>query len=542
IRSEASYWDFVVVRRLVENLSVHYVPCKKPSEDAAKGGKEGQHASPAPSIKSRFRFKFHAFEEPPVVPDEPAWACVLLPKTPQRQLGGLLTFAEKLKWPNFETLRANLTRKINDARADPELMKAIFAPAVRASPLPPDVPPLDRSDIFAKSRTCQLLRLHHPGQSAMRERTYIGGWLSRSWFTGCVLPGESINHLLMCTILENDAQANEKLGPIANLYGGFVYSNASWWSRMCIVGRVLACMANAAECQGWMYAPLTPEAADGEMHRDAWFEVEAIDVLRSEVRRPRIFEPQAVLHDSSPLGWDGKLTASVFSLPLDDSRFNPELRSTGLMTVVLDRLVIDPLPGDSQKPGRPLKAQAAIRFVVTKSKSATATATTGDNKQVVTFPLSYAVCFISSFPCLTPNGFIAKTKKEAAFDTTDAREGGPAAHHQQSSQPPTDSTHSDGPQPQSSKRHRSRRLPGHFLHIASYPYEYIPIADLPTISSFPPREPTAEVGDILFSSNNPTASTNSSSSTTVDEESAIVDDDDDYDDAVAQGAEEDIHH
>lgn len=486
IRTDASHWDIVVVRRLVENLDVLYVPYKKKEDELAKE-KEQPPPPPTTSIKSRFKFKFHSSDDtPPIPPDEPAWSCVLLPKSPQRQLGGLLTFAEQLKWPNFEILRDNLTRKINAARSNPDIMKAMFSSAVRASPLPPGVPPLDRGDIFAKSRTCQLLRVHHPGQSAMREPTYIGGWLSRSWLTGCVMPGETIFHLLICTVLENDPRANEKLGPIVNLYGGFVYNHQSWWSRMCIVGRVLACMNNASECMGWMYAPLTPETAEGEIHSDQWFEVEAIDVLRSEIKRARICEPQAVLHDSSPLGWDGKLTASVFSLPLDESKINPEVKNRGLQ-IDLERLIVDPLAGESQKPGRPLKTQASVKFRLKKMN--------GD-EQAVTFPLSYSVCFISSFPCLTPNGYIARTKGESALDTTDAREGG-LASGPSTTVDDMDCGSGTGAANQSCKRHRSRRLPGHLLHIASYPYEYISLETLPHISSFPPREAMLEVGDIL---------------------------------------------
>jgi hypothetical protein len=73
------------------------------------------------------------------------------------------------------------------------------------------------------------------------------GWLSRSYLSGLILPGEGLNHFLIATLLENDDHAVQVLGEDANLYGGFVYMSKSYWATACIVGRVLAAGKGASE-------------------------------------------------------------------------------------------------------------------------------------------------------------------------------------------------------------------------------------------------------------------------------------------------------
>ncbi|KAI5305845.1 hypothetical protein KEM55_008822, partial [Ascosphaera atra] len=305
-------------------------------------------------------------------------ACVLIPQNSRRQLSGLFSFAEKIQWPHFDEFKARLSGKIKPAWGNDPRLATLFASPIRATPLPPGVAPLDQTDIFSKSWTTQLIRLHHPPTSVIvDDPNYIGGWLSRSWLTGCVFPGESINHLLMCTILENDPHANRRLGPVANLYGGFVFEGKSWWSRMCILGRVLACIDSASECMGWVYAPVVPQTVSGEVHRDKWFIIDAMDVLKSGGKVPRIYDAAAVLHESSPLGAEGKLTANAFSLPLDDSARNPELKEGNKFWTALERVIVDPLEQGPQGPGsqaqqqnrhngRPLKAKASLKFTIAR--------------------------------------------------------------------------------------------------------------------------------------------------------------------------------
>jgi len=84
------------------------------------------------------------------------------------------------------------------------------------------------------------------------------GWLSKSYLTGLILPGEGLSHFLISTLLENDEAAIGQLGEQANLYGGFVYSRKSFWSTACIIGRVLAAGKGSSECMGWLSSPILP--------------------------------------------------------------------------------------------------------------------------------------------------------------------------------------------------------------------------------------------------------------------------------------------
>ena len=98
------------------------------------------------------------------------------------------------------------------------------------------------------------------------------GWLSNTYLSGLILPGEGLNHFLLSTLLENDSVAILSLGRDACLYGGFKYSNRSFWSKECIVGRVLAAGKGARECMGWISSPVTPK---GLKHsEDAWVDIE----------------------------------------------------------------------------------------------------------------------------------------------------------------------------------------------------------------------------------------------------------------------------
>ncbi len=96
------------------------------------------------------------------------------------------------------------------------------------------------------------------------------GWLSRSYLTGLILPGEGLSHFLISTLLENDEVAVARLGDEANLYGGFLYSSKSYWSTSCIIGRVLAAGKGASECMGWLSSDVLPKGMG-----DGWVNIEA---------------------------------------------------------------------------------------------------------------------------------------------------------------------------------------------------------------------------------------------------------------------------
>lgn len=174
-----------------------------------------------------------------------------------RQLSGLLHFARKLKWPNIDSLASKIASNGISIADSTSSTPAISTPLSHRS-----------SSYFSTSRP--LLRR---GMSSRAQGISAlinpAGWLSNSYISGLILPGEGLGHFLISTLLENDTAAVSKLGQEANLYGGFVYSNKSFWSNACIVGRVLAAGKAARECMGWISSDVTPRGT-----RDGWVDIE----------------------------------------------------------------------------------------------------------------------------------------------------------------------------------------------------------------------------------------------------------------------------
>ena len=102
------------------------------------------------------------------------------------------------------------------------------------------------------------------------------GWLSNSYVSGLILPGEGLSHFLISTLLENDDTAVLKLGQEANLYGGFAYGNRSFWSTACIVGRILAAGKGSSDCVGWVSSDIVPHGIG-----EGWFDIEVETVPES---------------------------------------------------------------------------------------------------------------------------------------------------------------------------------------------------------------------------------------------------------------------
>ncbi|KOS19833.1 hypothetical protein ESCO_005714 [Escovopsis weberi] len=204
----------------------------------------------------------------------------------QRQVDGLIHFARKLMWPGIDAYE----RRIYD-----NARSMANAPVALQSPLSV---PLQRQDSKQDSYfgawdiTCQ--RGHHKERGRAQRRRmaaalHSSGWLSKSYVFGLMMPGDALSHFLMATLLENDSEALLRVGSFANLSSGFVYSEKSFWSTSCIVGRVLAAGNGSAECMGWVSTDITPQGA-----LEGWIHVAVQEVpskyrLRMRVlRKPRL--------------------------------------------------------------------------------------------------------------------------------------------------------------------------------------------------------------------------------------------------------------
>ncbi|KAI1300438.1 hypothetical protein F5Y03DRAFT_385987 [Xylaria venustula] len=209
-------------------------------------------------------------------------------KYPERQVTGLLHFARKLRWPGLEVTATKVSENVATLSEGTPINTPLSTSDTRRSSY-------FGSDQASVSQRTQLVR-----RRKVDAALHASGWISRSYISGLILPGEALSHLLMSTLLENDKEAIERLGTTANLCGGFVYSGKSFWSTASIVGRVLAAGQGSAECMGWISSDVLPQEFD-----DGWVNI-AVEDIRDDVtkvgKKARIWGKASVERDSNVLG------------------------------------------------------------------------------------------------------------------------------------------------------------------------------------------------------------------------------------------------
>lgn len=176
-----------------------------------------------------------------------------------RQLSGLVHFARRLKWPNTEELTARIAN--NEIATSDSLWSSTTAgtsPSVSA-----------QHTEFVFTARGQGTQKSLPESGVATVILQPSGWLSSSYVSGLILPGEGLSHFLISTLLENDEAALSTLGREASLYSGFSYSGRSFWSSACVVGRVLAAGKGASECVGWISSDIIPRGVG-----DAWVHID----------------------------------------------------------------------------------------------------------------------------------------------------------------------------------------------------------------------------------------------------------------------------
>ncbi|GKT62337.1 hypothetical protein ColTof3_09676 [Colletotrichum tofieldiae] len=184
----------------------------------------------------------------------------------ERQVNGLTNFARKLRWPDIES--DSYAEQISETVNKVSEATPIHTPA--ETPMSIDT---KRSSYFGGGRTEAKVTRHPSGKHKISAALHPSGWLSKSYVSGLMLPGEGLYHLIMSTLLENDKEAMAKLGPMANLCGGFVYRGKSFWSTSCIIGRVLAAGQGSAQCMGWISSDIIPQG-----HGDGWVNIDVAEV------------------------------------------------------------------------------------------------------------------------------------------------------------------------------------------------------------------------------------------------------------------------
>ncbi|PYH89407.1 hypothetical protein BO71DRAFT_109729 [Aspergillus ellipticus CBS 707.79] len=435
LRSGKLNWDLVTVRRLMDSFNFTYSsvdPGARPQMPSLPGKHEDRHH------RRSFleTFTHHRSSTSPTNHNECAWRCHLVPSHVDQQLKGLFVFADNLGWPRLQQFK-NALRSTLEGEGSVERIREAFATPIR-NPLPAGYTAQElRKEMYNRSPSRRLLLLR-PRDST--DPLDVGGWITRTWLAGFVIPGESISHLLMATMLENDADAMATLGPVINLYGGFAYNGKTWWSKKSIVGRVLASQEGTKVCLAWLGSSVLPKDSQTAQPLDnTWFEVDVREPPRRP-GKPRIKHGNRLSFESTPLGL-GDMTSGAFLMPVDGPT-----ESWSKLGINFEDLAFT-IDGERRQPEDnhlTVAQKACVNFTLTSDAF---------EPKTVSFSLTYNVRFVSSHECRPPGGLISY------HHTMGANESGRSSSTS------------------SYVSHRHHRLPGHPLH-RSYAYRWVPLESL----------------------------------------------------------------
>lgn len=458
-------WDILFFQRASDNLIFKYTPPE--TSPAASLPEQSQQKIETPAqneMKQRgFRARFgsisqhfpirrsnstragqeNALHEQSAC--ESIWeTVVVLPRRPERQLKGLAVFAEKIGWPGHETLEARIRSNLlqHNGETTQTLTSESVSPAYNA-PVKSQTTSrtLPKKEAYCRSPSHRYLVLHESDSTADNAKD-TGGWLSRSWLAGLVMPGESIHQLLMATALENDPIALHTLGSVANLYGGLSYGDEfTWWSTKCIVGRVLAALPGSKVCMGWVRVNTIPDIQEGNTFvnlKNTWISVEGVQEPLQ--KNTRIRQGIKMASESNPLG-KGRVASDTFTIPVDEE----DSEHGSKFDVKFDKLILS-------RQATPVECcgSEAIKSIFTADRASVSFQVTASESFTVSFPLKHNVAFISSYTCQPPRGSITHHTPQHD-DSSETHGHNEQLHH----------TH----------------LPGHPLH-KSYKYKYVPLKDL----------------------------------------------------------------
>ncbi|KAF1851951.1 uncharacterized protein K460DRAFT_401950 [Cucurbitaria berberidis CBS 394.84] len=394
IKTQKIDWDLVLARRFLENILV------------VKGSDTAESSQPP-----KPRGLLSLLSASPQA-DPPRSDMILLPQHQTRQLAGLSCFAETLRWPNLDVLTTELSQKLglqDDSEQTEQRPSSsgrlldITTPSSISVYGTPLQTPRSASHIpdnyfghvgkpsLSRHNSRSLRVPLSPSLLSREDRSVpalnnIGGWLSRSYLTGLVLPGEAISHFLISTLLENDKFAIANLGDSANLYGGFSYASRTWWSAKSIVGRVLACVEGSTECMGWISCPKLPDSPSDRWHSIHSEQLPYEDRLRTTVSSDLVVQDSAI----APKDALTTIKPEDFVLP-SDSESVPG-HSITFTSWELTPLNPDLIDTDSLST-QPTEIDIHVPSVTFASADQTASHT---------FTLAYDVHFVTSWPCTTP--------------------------------------------------------------------------------------------------------------------------------------------
>ncbi|KAI9804938.1 MAG: hypothetical protein M1833_006241 [Piccolia ochrophora] len=380
LRRETVDWDLIMAQRWLENMQV----VKPGPEESLDPAEEGQET------KRRRWFKHAAPKSDELSQNGSSFLDIttFLPRHTARQRSGLLLFAHSIKWPGLDGVL--------------ECLEEHDVPPSSIDMLPQGPSPDDSDSDDPQLTQAQLehgphqLKIElHPSSS----RRGDVGWISKFWLSGLVLPGEISNHLLISTLLELSPQILRQIGTTANLYGGFVHANRSWWSANSVVGRVMAAADGSSQCGDWISCAIVPSGVT-----EGWVDIEFSESWRSpREEKPRVNDAERVARQANILGSDDGST-TIFSddltLPVDNDDENANIPD-----IVLASLRFDPPPSLHPFPSAPTSIASATFTLPNPHQDATAT--TSVLPREISITLAHPSRFLTAYPCRPPTSAAA---------------------------------------------------------------------------------------------------------------------------------------
>ncbi|KAF3918111.1 hypothetical protein ABW21_db0208683 [Orbilia brochopaga] len=390
-------------------------------------------------------------------PEGDAYDAFFVPQHLERQLDGLLHFARKIGWPGIEMLEGVVRDKLRDPaglQTPGSFLSYKTAPNSPSRLTPRSTGGSSYFGYFTGKHTSSAI-VRNLGQ---------GGWLSRTYTAGLILPGEGLPHLLMGCLLENDTLALNEIGEQGSMYGGIVRTNldvhgatSSWWSMNNIVGKVLATEV-ARSYAGWVGKcvgiyhekkalqdndiPIISAVAAQVVRKftsnpstdtkennmklvepSGWMDVIA-DRKSSARRLPRLLSPESIELDSRLM--TGSSSSTSDQPPVDELHFpenayiDPEdfqIQVVGLKFWDLN----SPLSVGSTEPEHgysptalddphassevvpAYRVEVVFQLLTTSPTPTTSTFAKAEN-DIVSVILQHDVSFITSYPCFSPGG------------------------------------------------------------------------------------------------------------------------------------------
>lgn len=479
-------WDLILARRFLDNILIM----------------RGSDVQELPQPKSR---GFLSLLAQGIHPGLPQSELILLPQHQARQFSGLLHFANTIQWPNLEVISTGLARKLG-AQDDTEgNTPSSTSPrpfdsntpsgiSVYGTPLETPLPSGQQLDSYfghvgkpsLNRNNSRALRMPLSPMATLPENksksslNNVGGWLSRSYLAGLVLPGEAISHFLISTLLENDSTAIANLGDSANLYGGFTFGGRTFWSRNSVVGRTLACVKGSTECMGWISCPKLPENLG-----ERWYSTHS-ELLPQENRlrvrdgSDQVTEDSAIVPGyalDTVMPEDFVLPRDLDPIPTSSLAFSQwELVPINMDLIDGDSLSGPPTESDIHAP--------SMTFIL------------GDAATSHTITLTYDVQFVTSWPCTTAasalptfghrpkvlrrsvTGTLSRSSSKHTMSRRNSHGFEPLLSHPPDAEDLTPKRMYDPPEPEAEAlAPTSKPMNAHPLH-KSYSHQIVPVTDV----------------------------------------------------------------